>query len=112
MDEKEWVGKRLFHAKREVTGLEGFSLDLNVEIERAYNDLLGYYKSRNLLPSLSYMNEELFDLSLKYVNSFIKLISGIQENLILAEQSKNLFKLGTIIEEDKISFTPLHPLNV
>ncbi|MCY9138069.1 DNA phosphorothioation-dependent restriction protein DptH [Peribacillus frigoritolerans] len=112
LDEIEWVGKELFHAKREVTGLEGLSLDLNVEIEQAYNELLGYYKSRNLLPSLSYMNEELFDLSFKYVNSFIELISGIQENVILAEQSKNLFKLGTIIEEDKISFTPLHPLNV
>lgn len=112
LDEKEWVGKGLFHAKREVTGLEGLSLDLNVEIEQAYNELLSYYNSRNLLPSLSYMNEELFDLSFKYVNSFIELISGIQENVILAERSKNLFKLGTIIEEDKISFTPLHPLNV
>lgn len=110
--EKEWIDKELRCAVRKVSGLESVDLKLNNKIEKSYSELLEYYKSRNLLPSLAYMNDELFNLSLEFVTTFIELVSGIKENAIMDEKSKDLFRLGTIMEDERISFMPLHPLNI
>ena len=110
--EQEWIEKNLFFAKRDVSGLIENPLTIHPDMEKAYTALLQYFKVNRLVPSLAFLNEEQFELSIVYVQEFVKQIASIPENMILTEEIKNLFKLGTIVEEDKILFTPLHPLNV
>jgi len=110
--EQEWIEKNLFFAKRDVSGLIENPLTIHPDMEKAYTDLLQYFKVNRLVPSLAFLNDEQFELSIVYVQEFVKQIVSIPENMILTEEIKNLFKLGTIVEEDKILFTPLHPLNV
>lgn len=112
MDEIEWVKNGFHYAERTSKSLEGRTLDLEVELLDAYEKLLNYYRHNNLIPSLAYMNAELVDLSKEYVNRFIQYISEIKDDTIMNERTKNIFKLGTIHEIDKISLSPLHPLNV
>lgn len=112
IDEIAWIEKDCLYAKREVTGLEKQNLKVQQEVLTAYKNLLSYYKSKKQLPSLSYMDSTLHLLSVEYVRAFINAVAEIPENTILAEEQKNIFKLGSIYEQNKILFTPLHPLNV
>lgn len=110
--EQEWIEKTLYFAKKEISGLIDNPLNIHPDMEKPYADLLNYFKVKQLIPSLAFLNDDLIELSVVYVKEFVKQIASIEENMILTEEIKNLFKLGTIVEEDKILFTPLHPLNV
>lgn len=99
-------------SERISTNLVGKEINVNKKLLEAYDKLLGYYQHNKLLPSLAYMNEELVNLSLDYIKSYVNLISRIEENIIMDEETKNLFKVGTIKEADRILMTPLHPLNL
>ncbi|NDP21185.1 MAG: DNA phosphorothioation-dependent restriction protein DptH [Paludibacter sp.] len=90
-------------------------LALNDEIKVAFDKLRSYYKSKKTQPSLVYMNEELTQISLDYVSCFIKQLEELEESKPLTIKQKNLLWLGVVKErdgEEKIKFSPLHPLNV
>lgn len=110
--EQEWIDKYLYFAQKGISGLVDSTISIPSDLEKAYIDLMNYYKVNQLIPSLAFFNDELTELSVSYVNEFVKQIVHIEENMILTEEIKNLFKLGTIVEDDKILFTSLHPLNV
>ena len=85
---------------------------MNPSLRDAYQQLLNYYKFNNTLPSLCFVDDQLRDLSIRYLKTFNESIAHIQENVMLKEEEKNLFKLGVIEEEQRVILTPLHPLNV
>ena len=90
-------------------------LVLNSSIKEAFNDLRLYYQTKKLLPSLTYLNDEINLLATKYVSCFIQQLDKLEENKSLSQEQKNLFWLGVVKEqggEEKIKFSPLHPLNV
>ncbi|HZK53032.1 MAG TPA: hypothetical protein VFC84_02345 [Desulfosporosinus sp.] len=96
-------------------GLEPAILELEPKIKLKYNALINYYRLNRLLPSLAYLNEELSQLCLDYVNTFNDLLNDLKNGSSLTQQEKNLIKLGTIekVDEDReILLTPLHPINV
>ena len=110
--ENEWIENEILFAHKEGTRLEAIDLKLPEDLENSYLALLTYYKDHNLLPSLAYLNEDLQVLCQEYLDQFNKCIQQIEENSILEEFEKNLFKLGVIQEDERIYLTPLHPLNV
>jgi DNA phosphorothioation-dependent restriction protein DptH len=112
LDEQELINQDMYCSIREVKGLSRLQIKIDPVVEDAYINLLNYYKSHCTLPSLAFMDKELRELSITFVNTIIEHVKNIKENVILPNQTKNLFKLGTIIEEDRILLTPLHPLNV
>lgn len=112
IDEEEWIDNTIFFAERGVSGLKKINLNLNTALKDAYESLLFYYKKNNLIPSLAFMDEKLRELSVHYLNEYNRSISDIHENMLLKEGEKDLFKLATIEEENRILLTPLHPLNV
>ncbi|MFH6936342.1 DNA phosphorothioation-dependent restriction protein DptH [Flavobacterium sp. FlaQc-30] len=90
-------------------------LVLKDEIKEAFDKLRNYYKNRNTQPSLVYLNEELKQISTEYVSCFINSLEELEENKPLTHEQKNLLWLGVVKErngEEKIKFSPLHPLNV
>ncbi|HEX9061090.1 MAG TPA: DNA phosphorothioation-dependent restriction protein DptH [Clostridia bacterium] len=104
----------LFHFET-YDGLIAEEIIVDAEIEKSYKALVKYFKSKDLLPSLTYMDDNLVELSTKYVQQYLDLISSIRDGQTLTTEQINLMKLGTIyrtIEEKEILLTPLHPLNV
>lgn len=110
--EKEWVENEILFAYKDGTKLENKNITLPEGLIKSYLNLLQYYKDHKLLPSLTYLNNELQELCIGYVDEYNKCIQQIEENSILEQFERNLFKLGTIKEDNRIYFTPLHPLNI
>lgn len=90
-------------------------LELNTDVKIAFDNLRNHYKKKKTQPSLVYLNDELKQISIAYVNTFINQLEQFEENKPLTHQQKNLLWLGVVKErsgEEKIKFSPLHPLNV
>jgi DNA phosphorothioation-dependent restriction protein DptH len=91
------------------------AIALNNKIKLAFDALRLYYQNKGILPSLAYLNDEIKELATEYVNCFIQQLDELEENKPLSQEQKNLFWLGVVKEqvgEEKIKFSPLHPLNV
>ena len=110
--EKLWIEDEMLYAYKSAAGLDKKELTVPDDLKDKYLELVSYFKEKNLLPSLAYLNEELQILFENYVDIFNRCIQSIEENSILDEKQKNLFKLGMIQAQNRIYLTPLHPLNV
>ncbi|MCW3788493.1 DNA phosphorothioation-dependent restriction protein DptH [Plebeiibacterium sediminum] len=105
-----------------VEALDGITLldkkiDLPIEIEEAYSDIIKYLNQGDKvqLPSIAYIDEKLTELYLKYLESVKKIIDNIEYGTELTSTQENIFKIGTVISSDRdkyIKYTSLHPLNV
>lgn len=95
--------------------IEEVELEIDLDIKDAYLQYLDYFKTKQLLPSLTYYSDEVVALGKLYVEKVIEIISKFEEEKPLSRLDKNLIKLGTIINKDgeeEIVCTPMHPLNV
>ncbi|WP_426482112.1 DNA phosphorothioation-dependent restriction protein DptH [Chryseobacterium sp. R2ACT005] len=90
-------------------------LELSDDIKFTFNNLRNYYRSKQAQPSLVYFSEDLKQISLEYINCFIRQLEQFEENKSLKPAQKNLLWLGVVKEnvgEEKIKLSPLHPINV
>lgn len=112
--EKEFIDKNIMFGKESLNEIDKIDLCYSVELTEAYNKILDYYRSINNVPSLTYLNDELKDLYISYLDAYNKEIESIEEREILSnnKNKKNLLKLGTIDGEGKIMLTPFAPLNI
>lgn len=96
-------------------GIEVVDLNIDICVEKAYRNIVNYYKMSRKLPSLTYLNDDLIKLYKAFVKEYIDVLNTIDEGSYLTKKQKNLFKIGTIkrnIEDRELIFTPLHPLNI
>lgn len=112
--EKEIIEKGIMFGIDTLDEINKVELSFSADLTRAYMDILDYYKSKNNIPSLLYLDKEILELYNKYLEIYNKEIETIEEKDILSNLSekKNLLKLGTIQNDDRIMFTPFAPLNV
>jgi len=90
-------------------------IDLDDTVKEAFDTLRTYFKEKRTQPSLVYLNDELKQIALNYVTCFINQLEQFEENKPLTNKQKNLLWLGVVKErdgEEKIKFSPLHPINV
>lgn len=90
-------------------------IDLDDTIKNDFDTLRTYFKNKQTQPSLVYLNDELKQIARNYVTCFINQLEQFEENKPLTNKQKNLLWLGVVKEkngEEKIKFSPLHPLNV
>lgn len=88
---------------------------LSENIKLAFENIIDYFKKNNLIPSLTYINDDLQILYNDYLDAIIFEIDSIKEGAYLNDKQKSLFNLGIIKREygDKeIFLTPLHPINI
>ncbi|WP_036833811.1 DNA phosphorothioation-dependent restriction protein DptH [Pontibacillus litoralis] len=111
MYESRWINEEMRYAHLSIQGLESMKLDINPMIEEAYQQLLEYYQNHTL-PSLSYMDTTLIQISRQFLQAYNNEIDSINEGVPLTTRQKNLFLLGTIRNGRKVLLTPLHPLNI
>jgi DNA phosphorothioation-dependent restriction protein DptH len=80
-----------------------------------FSQVIGYYKRNNLLPSLTYIDQELELLLKQYVSTYCELLGSLQDGQPLSVQENNMLRIGTVqmLSGNKLmKFTPLHALNV
>ncbi|MCW4470219.1 DNA phosphorothioation-dependent restriction protein DptH [Flavobacterium sp. MFBS3-15] len=90
-------------------------IQLDESIKLAFDKLRNYYRNRQIQPSLAYLNAELKGIALEFVQAYIRQLEDLKANAPLTAEQKNLLWLGVVKElggEQKIKFSPLHPLNV
>lgn len=96
-------------------GIEILDIDLDVDVERAYRNIIEYYKLSKKLPSLAYINDDIKNLYGSFIKLYATALNNIEEGSYLTKKQKNLFRVGTIkrnIEDKELIFTSLHPLNI
>lgn len=116
LDREEYIINSEGIAFKEIDGeLETVNLFVDNELLESYKKVIKYYKSNNLLPSLAFIDGELKQLLIKYVNLFNKEIAKINEGDNIEKTHIDLLKIGTVLKDDSIKqilLTPLHPLNI
>lgn len=118
--EREIIKNDIFYAKRNFDrSLEKIDISFSEDLEKAYLDIINYYKTfddspEDNLPSLVYLNDNLKELYETFIEIFNNEIFEIEENSILSdfEYKKNLLKLGRVETDNKIMYSPLSPLNI
>jgi len=94
--------------------INAMTLTVPESIKTAFQEILNFYKIKNLLPSTTYLCN---DLKTLYSDFTAKLVSYLQAlpRESLSEEAKSLSLLGTLnlqYGEKLILFTPLHPVNI
>jgi DNA phosphorothioation-dependent restriction protein DptH len=84
-------------------------------IQQAYLSIIKYFASKDLLPSLAFIDDELANLYASYVEAFIDRLQRLEDNSAISKSDKPLLFIGTVQElvgERMLLCTPLHPLNI
>lgn len=112
--EQSIIDNQIFYGKRDIEGINKVEVEYSEELKAAYLDILSYYKRNNNIPSLGYINDELYDLYSKYVEIYNKEIEEIKENDKVSNMNtkKYLNKIGLIEDGDTIYLSPFSPLNI
>ena len=92
------------------SALEPVSINLPNSVKEKIDAIYDYYTRNGYAPSLTYIDDELYQLYEDYIDSIHTIISTIEQGKVLTEQQYSLTKLGTIEDGDKVKLTPYHPL--
>ena len=112
--EKSIIEKGIMYGRESLNKIEKIDVSYSEDLTKAYNNILEYYKGKNSIPSLGYLDDELKELYEDYLNIYNKEIESIEERDIIYNNSykKDLLKIGSILCEGKIMFTPFSPINI
>lgn len=95
--------------------IENRSIELPKDLKNAFQELRDYYQKNNLLPSLTVLEGEVYQLSKRVVDLYLKKLNSLEQIKTLGPEEKHLTQLGVIQEkygEQLIKYSPLHPLNI
>ncbi|WP_236823039.1 DNA phosphorothioation-dependent restriction protein DptH [Bhargavaea massiliensis] len=117
--EKHWLDQLpIMHAKREGEDLLRIDLEIGEDLREAYSRFTTIFAKKNnqnnvvVIPSLTAVDDEYRKRGEEYIQAYIGEISAVDNNNISGKKRSDLFKLGTIISNDGLIFTPFHPLMV
>ena len=112
--ERAIIEKRIMFGNESLNQIEKVEVEYGEELTKAYNDILDYYNCINNIPSLTYLDDEIIELYEKYLNIYNSEIESIESGEIISstKYKKNLLKLGCIVSENTIKFSPFSPLNI
>lgn len=112
--EEQIIKDGSFYFVEKNNGILGQSHEVPTDLLESYGQLINYYRVNQLLPSLAFYNKELIQLSINYIDSFIKNVNSLEEGGYITNLHRCLGKIGTykVDNEHQVLLTPLHPLNV
>jgi DNA phosphorothioation-dependent restriction protein DptH len=82
---------------------------------QAYQEYLDYFKAKNVIPSLTYWDDELLILAKRYIDEFAQSIEEIEDGATLSKTQKDMIYLGSVTSNEDYSvlrYSSLHPINV
>ncbi len=108
--------ENIYSLKRQTTSfdskLEPVDLKLPAEVKVKIDRIFSYYARKGCVPTLSYIDDELYTLYQEYIDAVHSVVSAIVPNEVMSDMVHSLTKLGTIEDGDKVMFTPYHPMLV
>ncbi|MES5946646.1 DNA phosphorothioation-dependent restriction protein DptH [Bacillus cereus group sp. MG6] len=110
--EYQWIENGLRCAVVESDALVPEEVSISDELREAYSRFLTYFKIKKGIPSLCYYSDELVKRAEEYLNAFIQEIKSFEEGHEAGKRGRDLFKLGTVMGNNVIKFTPFHPVMV
>jgi len=90
-------------------------IHLDEKIKTEFNKIRAFFKAKELQPSLVYYDVEFKKIATQYISVIIEELESFKANKPLTRNQKNLLWLGVVKEnhgEQRIKFSPLHPINV
>lgn len=107
--------KDLFWRTNAGAPLEPEHISVPDTVRSTYLELAAYYQRNKLLPSLAYISPELKERMVAFVQACKTVLDSAEPGKKCDEAVSNILRVGAIQEaggEQRIFFTPLHPLNV
>lgn len=110
--EERWIENGFRHGKIVGEELIQEEIQLSEELSEAYSRYLNVFKIKKTISSFSTISEELKNRAEEYISVYNKEIADFQEGLPAGKKGVDLFKLGTLVTNEMIYFTPFHPLMI
>lgn len=113
--ENKIIEEKAIHGTVLGTDFNKIELEIDYRIKKAYYSIIDYYRVNNLLPSLTYYDKDLIDISKDYINSILNVFEELKNEEVLSSQQEQISKIGTVYKADgeqEIFLTPLHPINI
>ena len=112
--EKQLIDNNVICGNVEKGKITKIDIKLPVELKEAYDELFEFYKNKNNVPSLVYVDSNLKKIFSNIIDIFNKEVDGIKEKSILKtlETKKDLLKIGMVEYNNKIWFSSISILNI
>ena len=109
--EAQLIEEKVF-ALQQDKGEEFKPLDIKLpeNVKASLLAIYKYYSDKGLIPSLTYLDDEIKRLYRQYLNEVYSVINNIESDDYLKEEELGLTKLGTVTTSDKILLSPFHPI--
>lgn len=87
------------------------SLEINLpeNVKASLLSIYKYYSDKGLVPSLSYLDDEIKGLYKQYLNDVCSVINSLENGDSLKDEELALTRLGTVTIDDNILLSPFHP---
>lgn len=88
--------------------------EISSTVKEAYLEYLNEIKKNNSLPSLIYLDGELKNKAVNYIDTFVNYYNKLTNDNPLTPEQRNTLLIGSIVvgKNEEVWLTPLHPLNV
>ncbi len=108
--EAQFINDKVFALKQD-NDEEFKSLDIKLpkNVESSLLAIYKYYSDKELIPSLTYLDDEIKKLYRQYLDDVCSVINKIESDDNLKEEELGLTKLGVVVAGDKILLSPFHP---
>ncbi|KKK39219.1 DNA phosphorothioation-dependent restriction protein DptH [Mesobacillus campisalis] len=110
--EAKWIEHSIKFGRFESDQLLPDEISLGEDLREAYSRFITYFKIRNSIPSLCTVTEDLRKRALEYLSEYHKEIESIKAGSPAGRKGRDLFKLGLIMSNGVLYFTPFHPIMV
>ncbi len=110
--EKRWAKEKWSYGIYEESNLEPIDLPLSDEVKKAYYEFLDAVHEQGSIHSFTFYDDALRLKAEIYVEAFLNEIERIERDSILADEVRNLMKIGRIDINDELIYTSFSPLNV
>ncbi|MFD0942802.1 helicase HerA domain-containing protein [Savagea faecisuis] len=110
--ERRWVKEGWHYAEMQDGQWTPVPLTLPSSIERAYERILNLSRDIDAPFTFIYYEGELREAVEALITSYIQEIQSIQNDTLLTEAQRNLFKLGRLDNGQELIYTSLSPMNM
>ncbi|WP_053168277.1 DNA phosphorothioation-dependent restriction protein DptH [Planococcus glaciei] len=110
--EERWIEEGYRHGKIIGDELVQEEIQLSEELSEAYSRYLNVFKIKKTISSFSTITEDLEKRANEYITVYNKEIADFQEGMPVGKKGVDLFKLGILVTNEMLFFTPFHPLMV
>lgn len=109
--EAQLIQERVFALYQNKHGeFKPLEINLPENVKASLLSIYKYYSEKGVIPSLSYLDDEIKELYKQYLNDVCFVINSIENGDSLKDEELALTRLGTVTIDDNILLSPFHPV--